>query len=55
MSLARGYTDLFYVNMQTDAYIEYHTDDESGVLTEARRGTDFFESCKREVKLYVHP
>lgn len=55
MSLARGYTDLFYVNMQTDAYIEYHTDEESGVLTEARRGTDFFESCKREVKLYVHP
>ena len=55
MSLARGYTDLFYVNMETDAYIEYHTDDDSGVLTEARRGTDFFESCKREVKLFVHP
>ncbi len=55
MSLARGYTDLFYVNMETDAYIEYRTDDDSGVLTEARRGTDFFESCKREVKLYVHP
>ncbi len=55
MSLARGYTDLFYVNIQTDAYIEYRTDDESGVLTEARRGGDFFESCKREVKLYVHP
>ena len=55
MSLARGYTDLFYVNMETDSYIEYHTDDDSGVLTEARRGTDFFESCKREVKLFVHP
>ena len=55
MSLARGYTDLFYVNMDTGEYIEYHTSDESGVLTEARRGTDFFESCKREVKLYVHP
>lgn len=55
MSLARGYTDLFYVNMDTDEYIEYHTDDESGVLTEARRGPDFFESCKREVKLFVHP
>ena len=55
ISLARGYTDLFYVNMETDAYIEYQTDDDGGVLTEARRGTDFFESCKREVKLYVHP
>ena len=55
MSLARDYTDLFYVNIDTDEYVEYHTDDESGVLSEARRGTDFFESCKREVKLYVHP
>ena len=55
MSLARDYMALFYVNMDTDEYIEYHTDDESGVLTEARRGTDFFESCKREVKLFVHP
>ncbi len=55
MSLARDYTDLFYVNMETDEYIEYQTDAESGSLTEARRGTDFFESCKREVKLFVHP
>ena len=54
MSLARDYTDLFYVNMVTDEYTEYHTDDENGVLTEARRGTDFFESCQREVKLFVH-
>ena len=55
LSLARDYTDLFYVNMETDEYIEYHTDNEGSTLTEARRGTDFFESCKREVKLYVHP
>ena len=55
MSLAQDYTDLFYVNMVTDEYTEYHTDGENGVLTESRYGTDFFESCKREVKLYVHP
>lgn len=55
MSLARDYMDLFYVNMDTDEFIEYHTDDESSVLTEARRGPDFFESCKREMKLFVHP
>ena len=54
-ALARDYTDLYYVDMQTGAYIEYHIDDESGALTEARRGTDFFESCKREAKLCVHP
>ncbi len=55
LSLARDYTDLFYVNMETDEYIEYQTDNDSGVLSEARHGTDFFESCKREVKLFVHP
>ncbi|MGX8705865.1 MAG: hypothetical protein ACSW8J_04720, partial [bacterium] len=54
-ALARGYTDLYYVNMDTDAFIEYHTDDDLGVLTEARRGTDFFEGCERDAKLFVHP
>jgi diguanylate cyclase (GGDEF) domain len=54
-ALARGNTDLFYVNMDTGEFIEYHTDDEIGVLTEARRGSDFFESCERDALLYVHP
>ena len=54
-ALARGSTDLFYVNMENGDYIEYHTDDEKGVLNEARRGTDFFEEVKKEAKIYVHP
>ena len=54
-ALTRDYTDLFYVNMETDEYIEYHTDDERGVLVESRRAADFFESCAREAKLFVHP
>ncbi len=54
-ALARGYMDLYYVNLDTDEFIEYHTDDELGVLTEARRGADFFEGCERDAKLYVHP
>ena len=54
-ALARGYTDLYYVNMDSDELIEYHTDDELGVLTEARRGSDFFEGCERDAKLFVHP
>ncbi|MCR5090504.1 MAG: sensor domain-containing diguanylate cyclase [Oscillospiraceae bacterium] len=53
-ALARDYTDLFYVNMDTNEYIEYHTDDRRGVLVESRRAADFFESCGREAKLYVH-
>ena len=54
-ALARGYTDLFYVNMETSELIEFHTDDEHGVLSEVRRGSDFFESCKREAKTGIHP
>jgi diguanylate cyclase (GGDEF)-like protein len=54
-ALARGYTELFYVNVDTDEFIEFHTDDERGVLSEERRGSDFFEGCERDAKLYVHP
>ena len=54
-ALARGYTDLFYVNMETDELIEFHTDDEHGVLSEIRRSSDFFEGCERDAKTGVHP
>lgn len=54
-TLARGCVDLYYVNLDTGEYIEYCTDDEHGVLKEIRRAPDFFESCKRESKLFVHP
>ena len=54
-ALARGYTDLYYVNMETDEFIEFHTDDRLGVLAEARRGADFFEGCERDARPYVHP
>ena len=53
-ALARGYTDLYYVNMETDEYIEFHTDDESGVLNEARRGGHFFEGVRKEAEMGVH-
>lgn len=53
-TLAHGYEDLFYVNHETGDFIEYHTDEETGALKEARRGVQFFESCKREVKIYVY-
>ena len=53
-ALAQGCVDLFYVNLQTGEYVEYRTDDEHSSLTERRRATDFFESCKREAELYVH-
>lgn len=54
-ALARGYIDLYYVNMDTDEFVDFHTDDKHGVLTEARRGKDFFESCAREAQQFIHP
>jgi len=54
-ALSRDYTDLFYVNMKTDEFIEYHTDEDLGLLVETRRAHDFFESCAREARLFVHP
>ncbi len=54
-ALAREYEDLYYVNTETDEFIEFQTDSTFGILTEARRGTDFFEGCQRDVKLFVHP
>ena len=54
-ALARGYTELYYVNMETGGFVEFHTDDERGVLSEARRGAHFFDECRRDAKLHVHP
>ena len=54
-TLARSYTDLYYVNLETDEYIEYRTNDEHNALTEARRGWHFFEECQVEVNEFVYP
>ena len=54
-TLARSYSDLFYVNLDTEEFIEYQTDDDQNALTQARRGWHFFEECQIEVNEYVHP
>ena len=54
-ALAWGCADLFYVNMDSGDYIEYHTEEKSRVLNEVRRGENFFEECAVEAKLFIHP
>ena len=54
-ALARGYRELYYINLDTEEYIEYRTDDDGGTLTEARRGWHFFESCRLEAEQFVYP
>ncbi len=53
-TLASGYRDIFYVNVETGEFIEYQSDENTGVLKEKRSGEDFFGSCEKEAKLFVH-
>ena len=53
-TLVRSYTDLYYVDLETEAFIEYTTDDK-GFLRETRRGESFFDACKADVKKYIYP
>ena len=54
-TLAHGYEDLYYVNLENSEYIEYNTDAETGALIEIRRGTDFFESLISDADVMVYP
>ena len=52
-SMTRGYRDLYYVNTDSEEFIEYETE-EGGTLSEKRRGWHFFESCALEAEQYVY-
>ncbi|MBO7377399.1 MAG: diguanylate cyclase [Clostridia bacterium] len=54
-TLARNFMDLYYINLNNDEFIEYLPDSENGTLLETRRGGKFFDQCKHDAKLYVHP
>ena len=53
-ALARGYTDLYYINLKTEEFTEYRTDQESGSLTEVRHGWHFFEECEEEAEDLIY-
>lgn len=53
-ALARGYTDLYYVNLDTDEFIEYLTDERTGGLVERRQGECFFDTCMAEAAMRVY-
>ena len=53
-ALAQGYAELFYIDLNTEGFIEYRTDPHSGSLIEARRGWHFFESCQEEAERAVY-
>ena len=54
-SFTRSYEMLYYVDLETNEFIEYRTDEESGMLKEVMRGERFFESLKASAPNLVHP
>jgi len=54
-TLARDYTEMFYVNTDTEEFTEYRKCEESGALEEVRRGWHFFSDCKVELSESVCP
>ena len=53
-TLARDYTDLFYVNLDSEEYIEYRIDNEGSMLSEMQRGWHFFSDCREDLAQKVY-
>ena len=54
-TLARDYTEMIYVNTDTEEFTEYRRDDDGTTLSEIRRGWHFFTDCKAELSESVYP
>ncbi|WP_295152789.1 response regulator [uncultured Ruminococcus sp.] len=54
-TLARDYAEMFYVNTNSEKFMEYRRDEDSNTLSELRRGWHFFTDCKKELSESVHP
>ena len=53
-TLARDYLDMYYVNVDSEEYIEYSKSEEGTALKEIRRGWHFFSDCKNELAEQVY-
>ena len=55
LTLARDYTEMFYVNTDTEEFTEYRREEDSSTLEEIRHGWHFFSDCKAELSECVYP
>ena len=53
-TLSRDYIDMYYVNVDTEEFVEYQKGEGNGTLTEVRRGWHFFSDCKLELAESVY-
>ena len=54
-TLANGYMGLYYVDLNTEGFVEYRTDENGGSLYEVRRGWHFFEEGQDMAEKVIHP
>ncbi|MBQ1537196.1 MAG: transporter substrate-binding domain-containing protein [Ruminococcus sp.] len=53
-ALAQGFNDLFYIDLNSEGFIEYRSDDKDGSLSEVRRGWHFFELFMDAAEEYIY-
>ena len=53
-ALAADYYNLFYVNLETDEFIEYTSNVGDEELSTERHGKDFFEASRRDALIHLH-
>ncbi len=53
-AIASSYSNLYYVDLDTEEFIEYRTDTDRAELIEARRGINFFAALKADAQKRVH-
>lgn len=53
-ALAGDYFNLYYVNVETDEYIEYGSRTEKGQHVSEMRGSDFFAETRRNARIFVY-
>lgn len=54
-ALAYGYLNIYYIDVNTEEFIEYRNIPGKNGLTELRRGWHFFEACVDEIEEFVYP
>ena len=54
-SLAEQYDTLYYIDINTNTYVEISSTDEYKKLNVPATGSDFFAESRRSIRKYVHP
>ena len=55
LTLARDYTEMFYVNTDSEEFTEYRKEEGSDSFSQVRHGWHFFSDCKNELSEGVFP